>query len=179
MTSDNYGQRRGKYVQPITVAQMMEIIREHDRKGHEKLKRLRDEWDQDDDRWNNRTDVVRRTVYDLAWYVDHDPEKVLRVMKKRPLYKNWSGGEREIRMFVEASIVEDSGHYSAYPDNEDENENEYSDGPDGSPDNGGNNASEPTKEPDSSQSHRASASHQSNYEETKRDLRRNLLGIEG
>lgn len=119
MTSDNSNEkdrtkRRGKYLQPVTAPQVMEIITRSDKNGEEKIKRLLDEWDES--KFPTRTHAVCRTVYDLSWYTDHNPETVLKIMKKRPLYRNWDQGEQEIRMFVETSCVEDPGYYSLYPD---------------------------------------------------------------
>ncbi len=119
MTSDNSNdkprtKRRGKYLQPVSASQTIEIITRSDKNGEEKIKRLRDEWDKS--KFPTRTDAVRRTVYDLSWYTDHNPETVLNIMEKRPLYRNWHQGEKAIRMFVETSRVEDPGYYSLYPD---------------------------------------------------------------
>jgi|AntRauTorcE11897_2_1112592.scaffolds.fasta_scaffold81742_1 hypothetical protein len=149
MTSDNFNEknrtkRRGKYLQPVSASQTIEIITRSDKNGEEKIKRLCDEWDES--KFPTRTDAVRRTVYDLSWYTDHNPETVLEIMEKRPLYRNWHQGEREIRLFVETSRVEDPGYYSLYPEEVDHPDQQGGSSEDETE--GGKSASEGGKEAD-------------------------------
>lgn len=124
MSSDNHSDDRSKekckYTQPVSCEQIIERIRLGDKRGEEKLRRLQDDWDRRE--FNKRTDAVRRMVYDLSWYADHDPDKVIEILDGSKLFENWNQGEKEIRMFVETSKVEDPGHYSVYPSEDEQNE---------------------------------------------------------
>lgn len=122
MVSDNSSssdrEQNARYTQPISPRTALKVMRQ-ERLSEDKIKRLHDDWDRTEDK--TRNDAVRQAVYDAAWYVDHDADKVIEMLEDTELFKNWHQGEKEIRMFVEAARVENTEHYSVYPeDNEDD-----------------------------------------------------------
>lgn len=120
MASSNYSsndrEQHARYTQPISPRTALKLIHE-ERHSVKKTKLLHDDWNRAE--YETRNDAVRDAVYIVAWYVDHDADKVVEVLEDTELFRNWHQGEKEIRMFVETSRVEDPGHYSVYPeDNE-------------------------------------------------------------
>lgn len=81
--------------------------------------------DSDDGIEITRTDVVRNVVYDLTWLDDYNHIGWIRSrLLDSQIVENWHGGKKEIDLFIEASRVENDGHYSEY-NSENESENEY------------------------------------------------------
>lgn len=166
-------QQRGKYLQPVTVSQAIERMKASDNR-EEIFDSLRNELDETES--NNLTDVVRNTIYHLAWWTDHDAEKVLRILKQYELYETWEGSKKEVKMFVEASKTERKGCYSRYP-----KESGESDDSDDNPNLDGStfdlldheNSNRSTPQDVSSTS---AAQPKSDYDRKSRSIRRNLLG---
>jgi len=168
-------QQRGKYLQPVTVSQAIERMEDSDSR-EEIFNGLRNEFDERE--YNDLIDVVRNTIYHLAWWTDHDTEKVLRILKRYELYETWGGSKKEVGMFVEAAKTEREGYYSVYPDELGESDNSNSDDdldPDGS-------AFDPLEQENSNRStpqdlsSTSAAQPKSDYDQKSRSIRRNLLG---
>lgn len=107
-------EQSARYCQPISPRTAEKLLRE-EKLSEEKIKRLNDDWDRA--RFTSRSCAMKRAVYDIAWYVDHDADKVITILEDKKIFKNWNQGKEEIRRFVKASRVEDPGHYSVYSEN--------------------------------------------------------------
>lgn len=165
-SSDNQSEQRDKYLQPVTSDEILKRLF-HEENSEEKLNRLNDDWSRAE--FSTRTDAVRRVIYDLSWYADHDPETVLEILEGRDLYQNWDQGEREVRMFIEVSKVEDQGYYSLYPEEVDEsNINEESESSKSKERNSGKGGS--PQDVDSASSDVPTSEYEQRKQEFKRDL---------
>lgn len=123
-SSSSDREQNARYSQPISSSTALKLMRE-EKYSEEKIKRHHDDWIRTE--YKTRNDAVRQAVYDAAWYVDHDADKVVEMLEDTELFKNWHQGEKEIRMFVETSRVEDPGHYSVYPEDNENNSTGSSD----------------------------------------------------
>lgn len=158
--------RHYRYYQPLEIWEASGYFLKEHPSAEQNRKRLHDEFDD-----QNRTIAMNQAVRDFSWLVDHDTEKVTEFMEDSLLYENWHGDEEDVRMLVEAAEVTNDSHYSVYPDetgdDEDDNRNgaqqtgadgDYNDDP------GGTDCTQDTATT-------TAARHVSEYDERKRAVR--------
>ena len=103
-----------KYKQPATVEEIQErLFAESNEDWVKKCLEVNYE-ECSEKNVTSRADAMRELIDRIAWFADHDEEKVIEVLGKNPIYDSWNGTDDYIRRKV--SEFEEDRHYSTYKD---------------------------------------------------------------